>query len=192
MKSKKQVRGTTLTEENVFKKPRYREILYLIVNFEKNNKGIREKQLVQILVKKNHSDYELQQIKKNFVSTDIKLLEDFEKVYEKEMITKEELEYAKKKYSERHEKYKKAAFEKFESVYALRRALQRLKKLGLIISVKPNKGYSYLVLTDKGFILYYKYLIKHGIENINNVTLLLQINLIVLEAIYLEKKNKVT
>jgi len=75
---------------------------------------------------------------------------------------------------------------KFQSKHGLRRALTRLKKLDLIESYKPKhqkRCYSSLRLTDKGEILWTKFLIQKHVDGIDDRELLDKINIYVWDRI---------
>jgi len=104
-------------------------------------------------------------------------------------ITKKEYEYAKKKIESGYisRMYKLgflSPYIKFDSKYGLDRALQRLKELNLIISKKPKRGYSYLILSEKGMLLFLKWSINFKINKfINNKETLIRIDQYILKTI---------
>lgn len=141
---------TGLTEKNILEKEKYRNIMaWLFLSIIKT--PIREAHLVNVLV-------ENKQIKS---SLPIKPLGREYKLSE----------FLKEKWIPLRIRFGELVPEnKFKSKYGLRRALERLKKLGLIISYKPKKskrGYSCLKLTDKGADMYIRWLIKNRVDMLN-------------------------
>ncbi len=130
-----------LIEENVFSKPKCQAILSLIAHFQQNNKNIQRAHLIQALVKDtNPSSSQKDFAKKRYVD-DTNLL-DREVIDRLRVLT----DIAPKIM--------------FNSIANLDKTVQYLRKLGLITN-QYLRGYPRIILTDKGRILFYKYLIKN-------------------------------
>ncbi len=132
---------TDIIEENIFSKPKCQAILSLIAHFQHNNKNIQRAHLIQALVKNTDSSSSKKNFAKKRYVNDTNLLD-------KEVIDR------LRKLAEIAPKIM------FNSIANLDKTVQYLRKLGLITN-QYLRGYPRIILTDKGRIFFYKYLIKN-------------------------------
>ena len=182
---------TTLTQNKIIQKKKYRAILDLIAHIENDKRHIRFIHLRYALVK-NHgidSEYEKNRFEKFFVTkAELKTIERVKKSYEEKRISYnsyvKETKHMKQGVLKRLESRGLNLEEiKFDSVYGLRKALKTLKDFDIIKSVKPKKGYSYYEFTDIGLALYTKMMIHYTIDTFvpNNYNYLVAIQQYIME-----------
>ena len=159
--------STDITEENVFSKPKCQAILSIIAHFQQNKKNIQRAHLIRALVK-NADPSSLQ---KDF-ETDInkKMLKSEEHLYNTRTITK-------KQSVDDKNLLEKSVIDRlqalavitpkimFNSIANLDKTVRYLRKLGLITN-QYIRGYPRIILTDKGLILYYRYIIKIMVDEL--------------------------
>ena len=170
MKTKSKRKRTGFSPETIFHHERYRAIVSLINEYQykrdrKNKKclvGIQRADLIHFLVKASNltnnrdkrpgpieysTEIALKKINKNTYQPHSKmdrfLLDPIDIMIRSGFISKNVF---------------------FTSVSGYQRAIERLKKQDIIKSFKPAKGYSTLVLTEKGNLLFKKCLINHLIS----------------------------
>lgn len=155
---------TGLTVDNVFQREKYVNIMNLLNLADSAKKPMRFSHLEERLVRSS-------------------------KNYGKERFFTDGHAHEISKYSKRSELFPENIF---DSKYGLRRALNRLKKLGLITSYKPeNKKHTYycLKLTEEGDRRRLKYIIIGSINEIHNMDILYDLHVDVVKA-YLEDNEK--
>jgi len=164
---KKYIPSTDITEENVFSKPKYQAILSLIAHFQQNKKNIQRAHLIRALVKNADSS----SLQKDF-KTDIdkKRIESEEHLYNNRTITKKQY-VDDKKFLETGVINRLQALADitpkimFNTIANLDKTVQHLRKLGLITN-QYMRGYPRIILTDKGLILFYRYIIKSMVDEL--------------------------
>jgi hypothetical protein len=151
-----------IIEENIFSKPKCQAILSLIAHFQLNNKNIQRAHLIQALVKNANQDL---------------LQNDADVDDDKKMMKSEKHWYANRTKSKKRHVHDSNLLDKevvdrlliladiapkimFNSIANLDKTVQYLRKLGLITN-QYLRGYPRIILTDKGRILFYKYLVKN-------------------------------
>ena len=164
---KKYIPSTDITEENVFSKPKYQVILSLIAHFQQNKKNIQRAHLIRALVKNADSS---------------SLQKDFETEIDKKRIESEEhldtnRTIPKKQYVDDKNFLEKNIIDRlqaladitpkimFNTIANLDKTVQHLRKLGLITN-QYIRGYPRIILTDKGLILFYRYIIKSMVDEL--------------------------
>jgi len=191
MKKETQTR-TGLTEEKVLIRPKYKNILNVLLSFQNNKTPCREKHLAGILVKNHEVDEkykkQIRKIKSN------KVTELIEQAYKEKEITEEEYKKARKilqdnvinKYH-----YPLSKIEpQFDSIYGLRRSLQRLRKLGMVTSKSHKKDYSSIILTEKGMDIYLKHIMNRYMSLIKDTRVLMCVNELIVDIVMLQSQNK--
>jgi hypothetical protein len=167
MTEKKYIPSTEITEENIFSKPKYQVILSLIAHFQQNKKNIQRAHLIRALVKNADSS----SLQKDF-ETDIekKRIESEEHLYNNRTITKKQY-VDDKNFLEKNVINRLQAFADitpkimFNTIANLDKTVQHLRKLGLITN-QYVRGYPRIILTDKGLILFYRYIIKSMVDEL--------------------------
>ena len=180
-----------LTEKNVFDKEKYRMIGKLIMHGQEKDKGIETKYLKYALVttEKPYTKYEIDRYSEYFFNDKNKMaLSILKKGLLESRITKKEYEYGKKK-------FEKTQFivppnKKFKTEVNLKKQLQNLKKLGIIESVNPKKGYPYWSFTDKGLIVYLRHNNLRLINLLEDYNNLIYVSHILADIVLLEKEKK--
>jgi hypothetical protein len=132
---------TDIPEENVFSKPKCQAILSIIAHFQQNNKNIQRAHLIQALVKNVDPSLSQKDFAKKRNVDDTNLLDN--EIIDR-LRTLADI----------------APKIMFNSIANLDKTVQYLRKLGLITN-QYLRGYPRIILTDKGRILFYKYLIKN-------------------------------
>jgi hypothetical protein len=164
---KKHIPSTETTEENIFSKPKYQVILSLIAHFQQNKKNIQRAHLIRALVKNADSS----SLQKDF-ETDIdkKRIESEEHLYNNRTITKKQY-VDDKNFLEKNVIDRLQAIADitpkimFNTIANLDKTVQHLRKLGLITN-QYIRGYPRIILTDKGLILFYRYIIKNMVDEL--------------------------
>jgi hypothetical protein len=164
---KTDINSIGITEENIFSKPKCQAILSIIAHFQQNKKNIQRAHLIRALVK-NADQSSLQ---KDFeTNIDKKMLKSEKHLYNNRTITK-------KQYVEDKNLLEKGVIDRlqaladitpkimFNSIANLDKTVRHLRKLGLITN-QYIRGYPRIILTDKGLILFYRYIIKRMVDEL--------------------------
>jgi len=165
-----------LSIEDVFKKQKYRNIMYLISTYSDfhPDKKLKFIHLRYALCKNPglNLDNKLEKDLKDFFNNPFhdRLIKDFNKQYKKGIITKQELEALIKQLGEteldRLKKYGWLTDEtKFSTFQTLSNALARIEKLGLINRLNDKKGHKYYMITERGLDESTKYFIRWYMDN---------------------------
>jgi len=153
-----------LTKKNIFFKEKYK-LIGKLINYgeKKTKKGIENKYLKYALVKEtNYTDYERNRYNKYFSDRIF-----FE--------IKKDIIPPKKP---------------FDTEVNLKKHLQNMRKLGIIESISPKKGFSYWRFTEIGISVYLKYLSKRIIDDLNQRKNLVYTNQVLLDFLILEKSGE--
>jgi len=164
---KKYIPSTDITEENIFSKPKYQVILSLIAHFQQNKKNIQRAHLIRALVKNADSS----SLQKDFeTEIDKKRIESAEHLYTNRTIPKKQY-VDDKNFLEKNVIDRLQALADitpkimFNTIANLDKTVQHLRKLGLITN-QYIRGYPRIILTDKGLILFYRYIIKSMVDEL--------------------------
>jgi len=152
------------TEKNIFDKDRYRAIAECLEIYGNDNseQGLRRLFLQHKLVRGCEKDY----LKKYVTMSGAKeRIMGYLNSAQENGLDKKYYEYGKN-YIMNADIIPKE--KPFKSKKSLDKALDELRMFKLIESVKPKKGYSYLVLTERGSILIHKWKLHDIVENMLN------------------------
>lgn len=167
-----------ITKENIFRKPRYRTIIKLIIDYSDPELNVKLKfsHLKYILVK--NSKFKNQEITKknmeNFFSTPSSFekhkLEEIKNLVKKNIFPNSDYVSALKLLREnKRDELKELGYfsedNKFHSDQALRDALTLLKKKGFI-KYKKDKKFNYYIPSDDCLIYYWRWSTHHLIDNV--------------------------
>jgi hypothetical protein len=158
---------TDITEENVFSKPKCQVVLSLIAYFQQNKKNIQRAHLIRALVKNENPDSSQKDIVTN---VDKKMIKSEKHFYTTRKIIKQpninDTNLLEKSVIDRlQELAERTPKIMFNSIANLDKTVQQLRKLGLITN-QYLRGYPRIILTDKGLMLYYRYLIKTMVDEL--------------------------
>jgi len=158
---------TDITEEYVFSKPKCQVILSLIAYFQQNKKNIQRANLISALVKNADPSSSQKDIVTN---VDKKMIKSEKHFYNKRKITKKQnindIDLLEKSVIDRLQELAEITPKiMFNSIANLDKTVQQLRKLGLITN-QYLRGYPRIILTDKGLMLYYRYLIKTIVDEL--------------------------
>lgn len=167
------------TPETIFFKPKYYAIACLLAIHEQHFEisGIRRQDLAHYLIREKNKDEGVQPVRSKKKHQPPKP-SDLQQLWIKRLEEDEKWAYSQGPNEQRLQQQMRdivmdpvAMLVKsgqvtdtayFKDVYQLRHAIKELRDLGLVTSSKPAKGYSMLVLTEKGRML-------HALQNIRRM-----------------------
>jgi GR25 family glycosyltransferase involved in LPS biosynthesis len=167
LSKKTNVPDLPIIEENIFSKPKYQAILSIIAHFQQNKKNIQRAHLIHALVKRENSNLILKDL---LVNTNNNILnskgqQDNDKTINKKQGMENDNILETGFIDRLQTYYDNAPKIMFNSIANLDKTIQNLRKLGLITN-QYVRGYPCIILTEQGFKLFYKYIIKRMIDEL--------------------------